>query len=218
MRDKGRQSRPKIMYREGIHENINLSKFTKKKMPAHSYFVLTAFICLFFVFAFTMIRLKKVSSEIVGTPAIDKLYFYSAKFAVFTTWALFILKAIFPRFGYISLPDGFSWTGVVLLYMGMTILSVSFFNLGNSLKVGLPSESTTLQTRGLFRISRNPLYVSVYMISAGSCFYFPDLINISFALYAIYMHHLIIRQEERFLSERFGTEWLIYSARVSRYI
>jgi protein-S-isoprenylcysteine O-methyltransferase Ste14 len=187
-------------------------------MPVHSYFVLTAFTFLFFMFALQFMRLRNSGSELLGTPTIEKLYFYSGKIAIFSTWALFIVKAISPRLGYIYLPASLSWIAVGLLYFGILILSISSINLGKSLKIGLPGEATTLQTKGLYRLSRNPIYTGVHMIAIASCIYFPDLINISFTIYGIYIHHKIIKQEESFLEERFGNSWLLYSARVSRYI
>lgn len=187
-------------------------------MPVHSYFVLIAFTVLFIVFAVQFIRLGNSGTEFMGNPTIEKLYFYSGKIAIFTTWALFIVKAISPRLGYIYLPSGLSWLAVGLLYLGVIIVSISFINLGKSLKIGLPDQNTTLQTRGIYRLSRNPLYVGVHLIAISSCIYFPDLINVSFTLYGIYIHHLIIKHEELFLAERFGENWLIYKTKVNRYI
>ena len=187
-------------------------------MPLHSYFVLVAFTLLFFVFALQLIRLRNSTSAFLGTPTIEKLYFYSGKVAIFTTWALFIVKAISPRLGYIDVLPSFSWAAVVILYAGVIIFSISLFNLGKALKVGLPDQDTTLQTQGIYRISRNPLYIGVHLIAIASCIYFPDLINVSFTIYGIYIHHKIIREEERFLAERFGKDWLIYRTKVSRYL
>jgi protein-S-isoprenylcysteine O-methyltransferase Ste14 len=187
-------------------------------MPLHSYFVLIAFTFLLFVFVLQFIRLRNSTAEFFGQPTIEKLHFYSAKIAIFTTWALFILKAISPRLGYIDVPPGFSWTAVVLLYIGVILFSLSLFNLGKALKVGLPGQDTKLQTRGMYRLSRNPLYLGVHVIAIGSCIYFPDLINVSFTIYGIFMHHRIIKEEERFLAERFGKEWMLYSTKVSRYL
>jgi protein-S-isoprenylcysteine O-methyltransferase Ste14 len=187
-------------------------------MPGHSYFVLGAFIFLLFVFIFQIIRLSNSGSELLGTPTIEKRYFYSGKIAIFSTWALFILKAVYPMLGFIYLPDFVSWIATAMLCFGVLIISVSFFNLGKALKIGLPDQATALQTQGLYRLSRNPLYVGVHIMALASCIYFPDLINIFFTIYGIYIHHLIIKQEERFLAGRFGTDWFLYSARVSRYI
>jgi protein-S-isoprenylcysteine O-methyltransferase Ste14 len=187
-------------------------------MPADSYFVLIAFIFLLFVFLLEGIRFSNVKREFLGTPTIEYLQFYSGKIAVFTTWCLFIVKAVYPKCGYIYMPDWISWIAVGLLYTGVIVMTISFINLGRSLFIGIPQHETTLQTHGLYRISRNPIYMGVHLISIASCIYFPDLINVSFTLYGIYIHHKIIKHEEHFLSERFGTEWIIYSARVSRYI
>lgn len=187
-------------------------------MPLHSYFVLSAFSVMLVVFVWQSVRLKGSGTDLIGTPTIDKLYFYSGKIAIFTTWVLFILKATIPRLGYIYLPPGIPWIATVILYAGVIILLVAVFDLGKSLVVGLPGHVTSLRTRGLYRLSRNPIYAGVHLIAIASCLYFPDLINVSFTIYGIYIHHKIIREEERFLSERFGKEWMIYSARVSRYL
>ena len=187
-------------------------------MSASSYSVLLAFTFLFLIFTLQFIRVRNSGSEFLGSPTLDKFNFYSAKTAIFITWALFIIKAISPKFGYFSFPAGISWIAVAMLYPGVIIVSVSMINLGKSLKVGLPSGETTLQTHGLYRYSRNPLYVGVHLITLASCIYFPDLLNISFAIYGIYLHHLIIRQEEHFLKRRFGNSWMVYCSKVRRYI
>ena len=187
-------------------------------MPLHSYFVLFAFTVLLIVLVFQYLMLKKSGSGFLGSPAIEKLYFYSGKFALFATWALFMLKAISPRLGYIYMPDLLSWLAVGLLYVGGAIFSFAVVNLGKSLQIGLPGAATILQTHGIYRFSRNPIYIGVETIALASCIYFPDLINVSFALYGIYIHHKIIRQEECFLAERFGNEWTVYCAKVPRYV
>jgi protein-S-isoprenylcysteine O-methyltransferase Ste14 len=187
-------------------------------MPLHSYFVLTAFLLFFLFFLLKIIMLKNSGAELLGVPTIEKLYFYSGKTAIVTTWVLFIVKAINPKIGYLYFPQSVSWIAVGMLYLGVTIVSISFFNLGKALKVGLPGQETTLHTTGLYRLSRNPIYTGIDLIAVASCIYFPDLINASFTIYGIYIHHQIIKQEERFLADRFGTDWLIYSAKVSRYL
>ncbi|MEI7896932.1 MAG: methyltransferase [bacterium] len=187
-------------------------------MPLHSYFVLTAFTFLLIILILQIIRLRKFRSEFLGAPTIKKRYFYAGKIAIFTTWALFIVKAISPGLGYLSLPVAFSWVAVGLLYTGAFIMAVSMIKLGKSLKVGLPAGETILQTTGIYRVSRNPLYCGVHLIAIASCIYFPDLLNLTLTVFGIYIHHMIIIREEQFLSHRFGKAWLIYSTRVSRYL
>ncbi|MDP1622052.1 MAG: isoprenylcysteine carboxylmethyltransferase family protein [Bacteroidales bacterium] len=187
-------------------------------MPLHSYFALTAFSFLLMFFTFQYLRLKHSGSDVIGIPTIEKLHFYSGKIAIITSWTLFVLKAISPGLGYVNIPTGLSWVAVGLLYFGVIILTMALLKLGKSLRVGLPGKGTKLCTTGIYRISRNPIYLGVHIIAVASCIYFPDLINVTFTIYGIFMHHRIIKQEERFLAERFGTDWLIYSAKVSRYV
>lgn len=187
-------------------------------MPLHSYFVLFAFIILLILFSWQVIRLRSFGVDMLGTPPVEKLYFYSAKIAIFTSWGLFILKAINPGLGYIFFPAPFSWLATIMLYAGIIIFCTAIFNLGKSLKVGIPDHETKLQTRGIYGFSRNPIYVGVHLIGLSSCLYFPDLINIVFTLYGIFIHHKIIAAEEQFLGGRFGTEWTVYCAQVSRYL
>jgi protein-S-isoprenylcysteine O-methyltransferase Ste14 len=187
-------------------------------MPLHSYFVLAGFALILAVYLVQTVRLNLSGSRLIGKPPIRKIYFYTGKIAAFTSWMLFILKAISPELGYINIPPFFSWTGTILLYAGLAVLTVGTFNLGNSLSVGLPGKKNQLQTRGLYRFSRNPVYLGVHIIAVGSCVYFPDLLNLTLTTYSMVMHHRIIRMEERYLWEQFGTDWLVYSARVKRYI
>ncbi len=187
-------------------------------MPLHSYFVFIAFSFLIIAYIAQYFRLKYSGLNFVGTPSIENLYFFSGKFAIIITWALFMVKAIFPMLGYLFFPSWVSWFAVILLFAGVAIITVAMMNLGSSYNVGLPGKQAPLQTRGLYRLSRNPLYLGMILISCASCIYFLDLINVSFTIYGMYMHHKIILQEEAYLGNQYGNEWLIYRARVSRYL
>ncbi len=186
-------------------------------LPVHSFIVLAVFVFLLLVLILQGFWLHRRFREVLGTPSMDRFYFVAGKLTLLTTWVLFIVKAVIPRTGYIRVPETLAWFAVALLCLGATMLILGALQLGSSLRTGLPRTATTLVTRGVYRFSRNPVYLGHFMISIASCLYFPDLINVTFTLYGIYLHHHIIQHEERFLQERFGSEWLLYSARVSRY-
>jgi protein-S-isoprenylcysteine O-methyltransferase Ste14 len=187
-------------------------------MLFHSYVVLADFTLLLVAFIWQVLRIRPDRSDWLGTAPIPRRYFYSAKVALFITWGLFIVKAISPRLGYITVPGYLSWTAVGLLLAGSVIFMASIISLGTSLAVGLPEQTTHLKTGGFYRFSRNPVYLAVFLVSAGSCLYYPDLINVSLTIYGIYVHHQIILQEERFLEDRFGNDWSAYASRVRRYL
>jgi protein-S-isoprenylcysteine O-methyltransferase Ste14 len=98
--------------------------------------------------------------------------------------------------------------GVIMFLIGLTLVIFSFVYLGQSVSIGLPEEKTALKTNGVYRISRNPLYVGAFLMCAGSCLFAIHLVN--FVLFAITLgvHHQIVLKEEQFLEKRFGQRWL----------
>jgi len=187
-------------------------------MPLHSYFAIVAFLLLLLILFIQLIGTGTSLNKFLGSPTIEKINFYSAKITIFTTWGLFIVKAVLPSIGYITTPLLLSWLAIGMLFLGTTVFSVAVIQLGTSLKVGLPDEQTQLQTKGIYRLSRNPIYLGAYIIAIASCIYFCDLINIAFTCYSMVIHHKIILNEEQFLEGRFGSNWLIYKSKVSRYL
>jgi protein-S-isoprenylcysteine O-methyltransferase Ste14 len=187
-------------------------------MQIHSYIVWITFIIFGSVMIFVILRLRKYGYTITGKPTIRPLFFYAAKVAFFLNWMLFLGKAIFPDFGYITVPPELSWAGAILLVAGGMLFVPAVLQLGSSLRYGIPEEETKLKTTGIFRISRNPLYLGQFIICTGSCLYFPDLANLGFCIFTIVFHLQIIKGEETFLATRFGQEWTDYTTKVRRLI
>ncbi|MEI6434206.1 MAG: isoprenylcysteine carboxylmethyltransferase family protein [Bacteroidota bacterium] len=187
-------------------------------MELTSYFILGAFLILLTVFIIQIIGLRSAKSDFMGRASIVKIHFYCGKTALFTPWFFFIIKALKPNIGYVEPPVYLEWTSIVLLYIGVAGMALGLFALGLSLKIGLPVENSVLKTSGIYRLSRNPLYTSAIIIDIASCLYFPDLINITFTLYGIIVHHQIILGEEKYLKSHFGNDYDNYREKVRRYI
>ena len=90
--------------------------------------------------------------------------------------------------------------------------------LGKSTRFGLPTEKTVLKTRGLYKISRNPIYFGFNLITLSSIIYFINPIILVPGIYSIVVYHLIIIGEEKFLEKAFGVAYLKYKKKVRRYI
>ncbi|RPH34252.1 MAG: isoprenylcysteine carboxylmethyltransferase family protein [Bacteroidales bacterium] len=151
-----------------------------------------------------------------GITTINPIVFYIGKLA-------FVGNMIFIFFGgYVKVYKFNSiilLADLVLLFIpGLLILFTSIFQLGESIRVGLPEEDTSLKTHGFFRISRNPIYLSVYMLSLASCIYVPHWLNIIFLLLTIMVHHQIVIAEEKFLKGKFNEQWAEYCQKVRRYL
>jgi protein-S-isoprenylcysteine O-methyltransferase Ste14 len=73
-------------------------------------------------------------------------------------------------------------------------------------------------TSGLFRLSRNPMYVGVYGTIAASSLYTLNPIVILVGAFVIAIHHRIVLAEERHLHNVFGRPYALYCSRVRRYV
>jgi len=153
-----------------------------------------------------------------GKPTIRSIYFITGKVSLFCSWTLFLLKSIFANWSWNPVPDGVAWFAALLSSAGTTIMIIAFYNLGASVRVGLPETSTTLKSNGIYRLSRNPMYIGVFLVSLASCLFFPNPFNILLAAYGVFIHHRIVLGEEKFLNEQFGTAWQKYKEQVRRYV
>jgi protein-S-isoprenylcysteine O-methyltransferase Ste14 len=82
-----------------------------------------------------------------------------------------------------------------------------------------PERSSSLITSGVFRLSRNPMYLGLVITLAGWAVHLP----LSPALlgppaFALYIHHFQILPEERILASMFGAEYESYKAKARRWL
>lgn len=76
-----------------------------------------------------------------------------------------------------------------------------------------------LLTEGPFRYSRNPGYLSFAMIYAGSALLARSSWSVLLLPVVLAVVRLrVIEQEERYLEREFGEEYLVYKARVRRWV
>jgi len=79
--------------------------------------------------------------------------------------------------------------------------------------------STVLITCGIFRITRNPMYLGFVLILIGISIFMGSLTPyMVIPIFAILMHVVFIRAEERILQDAFGESWLEYKQSVRRWI
>jgi protein-S-isoprenylcysteine O-methyltransferase Ste14 len=155
--------------------------------------------------------------EIIGKPTINPVIFYTGKFSGYFTWIVMILLisgiTVFKNSDVARLER----VTYFLIFVGAIFIVFSCINLGKSTRLGIPSGETVLKSGGIYRISRNPMYVGFNLITLASVVYSQHLIVAIIGLYSILTYHFIILGEERFLNERFGKDYRDYKKQVSRY-
>lgn len=147
--------------------------------------------------------------QFIGKPPIHPFLFYTGKLACISLPGWFLVIWLDAHGGSIS---------ISMMILGLTILLISWAHLGKSTRIGLPETSTKLQTRGIYRLSRNPMYIALHIISIASLLYLMNSWAFILSLYCIIIHHRIILAEERFLSEHFTDDYHHYRQNVGRYL
>jgi len=80
-------------------------------------------------------------------------------------------------------------------------------------------ESSALITNGVFRISRNPMYLGFVLILIGIAIFLRSLSPyLVIVLFVTVIDRIYIRAEERMLAKKFGTEWEEYKSSTRRWL
>ncbi len=156
--------------------------------------------------------------NLIGKAPINPILFYSGKISGYITWILLILLLL--RINVIDkISFGYNdYLSYIFLIIGLTLIIISLFNLGRSTRFGLPIETTKLKTNGLYKISRNPMYLGLNSLTISSMIYSLNIWVLLLGIYSLIIYHLIIKSEEIFLENRFGLEYTNYKKKVRRYL
>jgi len=121
------------------------------------------------------------------------------------------------------MPFGFP-TFLNIVGMTVTALGVLFFILATTImrdswRAGVDEgQKTTIVTDGVYRFSRNPAFVGFDLLYIGSFLASPNLFMLITAVFTIVLLHLQILEEEKYLPQAFGEEYLKYKASTPRYL
>lgn len=83
-----------------------------------------------------------------------------------------------------------------------------------------PGESSTIVTKGMYRFSRNPMYLGLVLLVAALALWLSSLaaLVVGPAFLVLVLTRFQILPEERALSAKFGAEYDAYRNRVRRWI
>ena len=125
---------------------------------------------------------------------------------------------LFP--GLLIIPPLWNLLGLIPLVMGVVINLVAdgAFHKANT-TVKPFEESSVLVTDGIFRISRNPMYLGFVLTLIGIAILLRSLTPYVVILaFAIWIQSRFITVEERMLAKKFGTEWQMYKRSTRRWL
>ena len=141
-----------------------------------------------------------------------------------TSWLLIALAAmaalrlVFPIATVIPGPWGLA--GIVLLALGVAMnlaADRAFHKAGTTVKPF--EESSALLTSGVFRLTRNPMYLGFVLVLAGAAALLGSLTPwLVVPAFAVLIDRMYITVEERMLAAKFGPAWQEYSRKTRRWL
>ena len=117
---------------------------------------------------------------------------------------------------------GSAWLGgaIAVTGLGIAVMGVTEFkNTQTTVNPQTPEKSEHLVTSGVYRYSRNPMYVGLVFILFGWALYRSHAL--AFALlpvFVIYMSRFQIQAEEKVMTQKFGEAYITYLSQVRRWL
>ena len=110
--------------------------------------------------------------------------------------------------------------GLILAVVGVLFFTITVYTMKDSWRAGVShTDETHLVTSGIFQISRNPAFLGFDLVYIGIVYMFFNVPLLVISAVACLMLHLqIVNNEEPFLQEAFGEEYLEYKKHVNRYL
>jgi len=118
------------------------------------------------------------------------------------------------------IPQPWNWLGTIPLGLGIAanlIADAAFNRHGTTVKPF--EESTVLITSGIFRISRNPMYLGMFVALTGAAIMFASLSPFFvIPVFCILIDRQYVQAEEKMLAATFGETWQQYQQKVRRWL
>jgi protein-S-isoprenylcysteine O-methyltransferase Ste14 len=169
---------------------------------------------------------KGIKVYVIGTSS-KKLFetiLENILFPVLLLWSIFIIIMALD----INLPVvsnylikifWIKYFGIMFCYIGLIIFSLALISFGKSWRIGIDEHnSNEFITGGIFKYSRNPIFLFMDLYFIGIMLIYPNIIFIVIAICTVMGIHMQIIREEKFLQNKFGKEYTEYKKRTRRYI
>ena len=111
---------------------------------------------------------------------------------------------------------------ILILLIGMLILINPIFKFIKSKTTIDPikfKKVNKLITTGIYKYSRNPMYLGLLMIVTSTSLFYLNIFSITTPfIFYFWINRFQIKREEIFLTEKFGKEYLLYKTKTRRWI
>lgn len=110
------------------------------------------------------------------------------------------------------------WTGLALLHFSIILVLVAQAQMARSWRVGFDENAKTeLVQGGLFRYSRNPVFVGMLLTMLGLFLVLPNALTLLAAAMTWVVLQIQVRMEEAYLLKAHGEVYVDYMKKVGRW-
>jgi protein-S-isoprenylcysteine O-methyltransferase Ste14 len=171
---------------------------------------------------------KRIGKSPLVLPKNDTAYAVIGTYFKYTIIGVFLyilLFSIFPRLYGNFLPIGFleinflKTIGIVLLILSLIWTVIAQNNMKNSWRIGIDTETKTeLIKNGLFKVSRNPIFLGLITTLIGLFLTTPNAVTLILLILCIVLIQIQTRLEEEFLIKQHGVTYKNYQKETRRFI
>ncbi|MEC9489251.1 MAG: isoprenylcysteine carboxylmethyltransferase family protein [Halanaerobium sp.] len=169
-----------------------------------------------FLLAVPIILIRYPILSLISKEAMGRAAFFpptqgkeKAAFYVYQFTSLFLLCYLF--FKNIKLSSSVNYLGLAIFFLGTVLYTKSTIDFARPGTDGI-------NTKGLYKYSRNPMYVAFFLYFLGCGMLINSWLYLAVLLiFQVAVHYLIL-SEERWCWAQFGKEYQQYSANVRRYL
>lgn len=136
-----------------------------------------------------------------------------------------ILYAFAPDYYHFLLPVVWlenrivQYTGIGLLIISLVWTVLAQIQMGNSWRIGIDEDKkTVLVQTGIFRFSRNPIFLGMIFTLLGVFLTIPNALTLLFLVLGFVLIQIQVRLEEEFLSRMHGAEYDEFRRQVRRWL
>jgi protein-S-isoprenylcysteine O-methyltransferase Ste14 len=155
------------------------------------------------------VKSKEDSAHILAAPP----FFFIVPLLIGAIVEYFIPTSLLPTLPSIIIGLLFSWASLPFIILSLR----SFYKVKTAFDAS--RTTTTLVTTSIYKISRNPAYLSLVLLYIGLSFLINSIWMLLLVVPAFYsIQKFCIGREEKYLEGKFGSEYLDYKKRVRRWL
>jgi protein-S-isoprenylcysteine O-methyltransferase Ste14 len=117
-----------------------------------------------------------------------------------------------------TVPAG--WVGTIVFVLALALgvwAIVTMIRAGSNVPTNRPS--TTIVERGPYRVTRNPIYLGMFLGQVGLAVAFNSVwLYVTLVPFALVIRYGVVAREEAYLERKFGDVYPNYRARVRRWV